>query len=399
MKRPEAYLPRLTDALLASLLETFPALMVVGPRAVGKTTSARRLCRGALAVDRPEHASALRAGPDSVLGAMAKPLLIDEWQLVPEVLGAVKRAVDDDDTAGQFVLTGSQQLALAASVSQSLAGRSAVLQLLPLGHEEVRAFPRPPRGLEATIVAGSYPEIHDRRVPSATWYASYVATYVERDVPTVTNVGNLVTFQTFLRLVAGRAGQLLNLSSLGADAGVSQPTARAWLSVLAAGYLVFRLPPLHRNLGKRLTKSPKLYFFDTGLLAWLVGIRRPEDLTVHPLRGAIVENWVVSEIVKARVHRGLEPSLAFYRDQSGREVDLVLEEGARTLLVEVKSGKTIAADFFDGLEEVAAIVGSNPERLLVYGGDARQSRSNVTVLPWSEVAMHPWHGSRTARRA
>jgi predicted AAA+ superfamily ATPase len=162
---------------------------------------------------------------------------------------------------------------------------------------------------------------------------------------------------------------------------------------------VFRLPPLHRNLGKRLTKSPKLYFYDTGLLAWLVGIRRPEDLTVHPLRGAIVENWVVSEIVKARVHRGLEPSLAFYRDQSGREVDLVLEEGARTVLVEVKSGKTIAADFFDGLEEVAAILGSNPERVLVYGGDARQSRSNVTVLPWSEVAGHPWQGSRTARRA
>jgi predicted AAA+ superfamily ATPase len=379
----------------------FRVVTLTGPRQSGKTTLCREVFAGLpyASLESPDIRAFALADPRAFLAQFPKGAILDEIQAAPSLLSYVQERVDVDRRRGQFVLTGSQQLALAASVSQSLAGRSAVLQLLPLGHEEVRAFPRPPRGLEATIVAGSYPEIHDRRVPSATWYASYVATYVERDVRTVINVGNLVTFQTFLRLVAGRAGQLLNLSSLGADAGVSQPTARAWLSVLEAGYLVFRLPPLHRNLGKRLTKSPKLYFYDTGLLAWLVGIRRPEDLTVHPLRGAIVENWVVSEIVKARVHRGLEPSLAFYRDQSGREVDLVLEEGARTVLVEVKSGKTIAADFFDGLEEVAAIVGSNPERVLVYGGDARQSRSNVTVLPWSEVAGHPWQGSRTARRA
>lgn len=379
----------------------FRVVTLTGPRQSGKTTLCREVFGGLpyASLESPDIRAFALADPRAFLAQFPKGAILDEIQAAPSLLSYVQERVDADRRRGQFVLTGSQQFALAASVSQSLAGRSAVLELLPLGHAELRAFPRPPRGLEATIVAGSYPEIHDRRVPSATWYASYVTTYVERDVRTVTNVGNLVTFQTFLRLVAGRAGQLLNLSSLGADAGVSQPTARAWLSVLEAGYLVFRLPPLHRNLGKRLTKSPKLYFYDTGLLAWLLGIRRPEDLTVHPLRGAIVENWVVSEIVKARVHRSLEPSLAFYRDQSGREVDLVLEEGARTVLVEVKSGKTIASDFFDGLEGVAAILGSNPERVLVYGGDARQSRSNVTVLPWSEVAGHPWQGSRTARRA
>ena len=378
----------------------FRVVTLAGPRQSGKTTLCREVFSGLpyASLESPDVRAFALADPRAFLAQYPKGAVLDEIQRTPELLSYIQEQVDLSPRRGQFVLTGSHQLAVASSVAQSLAGRSAVLELLPLGLDEVRAFPRPPRTLEATMLAGSYPEIHDRRVPSAAWYASYVATYLERDVRTVTNVGDLLAFQTFLRLVAGRAAQLLNLSALGADAGVTQPTARAWLSVLEAGYLVFRLPPLHRNVGKRLTKSPKLYFYDTGLLAWLLGIRRTEDLAQHPLRGPIFENWVGSEIMKARVHRGLEPGLAFYRDQSGREVDLVLEEGSRTVLVEVKSGKTIASDFFDGLEAVSTILGDGAERVLVYGGDAAQLRSRGTVLPWDHVASHPWFGKTSPRR-
>jgi len=387
------------DRLLAEALRQrarqFRVVTLTGPRQSGKTT----LCRAVFpelpyaTLEPPDVRAFAESDPRGFLEQFPTGAVLDEVQRVPALLSYVQERVDERRRCGQFVLTGSQQLALASTVTQSLAGRSAVLHLLPLGLDELRGFRRAPRGLDATLAAGSYPEIHDRRIPSSAWYASYVATYLERDVRTLVNVGDLLAFQTFLRLVAGRAGQLVNLSSLGADAGISQPTARAWLSVLEASYLVFRLPPLHRNLGKRLTKSPKLYFHDTGLLVWLLGIRDPSDPAIHPLRGAIFENWVVSEVTKSRIHRGLTPGLSFYRDQSGREVDLVLEDGARTVLAEIKSGKTIASDFFAGLDAVAELLGPTVEKVLVHGGDTSQRRTAAHVLGWDAVAAFDWSGA------
>lgn len=392
---------------LRAAARRFRVVTLTGPRQSGKTT----LCRSVFgdkpyaSLEAPDTRAFARADPRGFLAQWPEGALLDEIQYAPELLSYVQERVDASPRRGQYVLTGSQQLGLLSAVSQSLAGRTAVLHLLPLGLDEVRRFRRKPSTLYATLLTGSYPEVHERRLPPAAWYASYVATYLERDVRAVVRVADLAAFQTFLRLVAGRAGQILNLSSLGADAGVSQPTARAWLSVLEAGFVVFRLPPLHRNLNKRLTKSPKLYFYDTGLCAWLLGVRREDDLAHHPLRGALFENFVVSEILKARVHQGLEPSLHFYREQSSREVDVVLDDGLHLALVEIKSGQTVPDDAFAALSAVErvvrdATVGAPPAsiaRALVYGGDRSFTRSEVRVVAWPDVPSESW-GARAGPR-
>jgi len=227
------------------------------------------------------------------------------------------------------------------------------------------------------------------------WYPSYVATYLERDVRSVLAVGDLLAFQTFLRLCAGRAGQLVNFSALAADAGVTHNTARSWLSVLEAGYVAWRLPPFHANVSKRLVKTPKLHFLDSGLVCFLLGIRSPDHLRDHPLRGAVFETWVASEILKSRVHRGLPPSLSFFRDNKGEEVDLVIEDGRSLLAVETKSGQTVAGDFFSGLESFKTLMAAaHPPRAsmarVVYGGAETQKRSAGEVVSWSDVDRCRW---------
>jgi predicted AAA+ superfamily ATPase len=268
------------------------------------------------------------------------------------------------------------------------------LNLLPLGLEEIRRFPESPADLLSLLWRGSYPAVYDRGLNSGDWYPSYVATYLERDVRRLLNVADLVGFQTFLRLCAGRVGQLVNLSALGADAGVSHVTARSWLSVLEAGYVAWRLPPFHRNLGKRLVKSPKLHFLDSGLVCYLLGIRSPDQLREHPLRGSVFETWVAAEVLKARTNRGLQPALAFYRDSKGNEVDLLVELGDSLMAVETKSGQTVVEDAFAGLRAFEAVldVEHTPvQSFLVYAGAEMQKRTAATVVPWSKINdIHWW---------
>lgn len=235
-------------------------------------------------------------------------------------------------------------------------------------------------------------------LPAHEWLADYTATYLERDVRKLVHVGDLLLFQTFLRLYAGRTGQLLNLSSLANDCGISHPTARSWLSVLEASYIVFRLPPFFANLGRRLIKAPKLYFYDAGLVASLLNVENPLQLENHPLRGALFETWVVGEIAKAHLHRGLRPRLSFYRDSSGLEIDLILERGTDLVLVEVKSAQTPSGQFFKAFERfAAALKGSETPRIagrvVVYGGDESQARSQGEILSWREIDAFDWTGS------
>ena len=237
--------------------------------------------------------------------------------------------IDEAPKPGRWILTGSQNLYLAESVSQSLAGRTAVHHLLPLARNEVVRFVQHPRTLEEAVLAGGYPRIFDQALNPSEWLRSYVATYIERDVRAISQVGDLTIFQRFVELCAGRTAQLINYSALASDCGVSQPTARAWLGILEASFIVFRLPPFHKNLGKRLVKMPKLHFYDTGLVCWLIGIRTPEQLRSHPLRGPIFETWVISEIVKHRMNLGETRGLFFYRNRDGAEVDLVIEHPSR----------------------------------------------------------------------
>ncbi|MDX8409331.1 MAG: DUF4143 domain-containing protein, partial [Mariprofundales bacterium] len=251
---------------------------------------------------------------------------------------------------GEFVLTGSQQFGFREKISQSLAGRIGLLHLLPLSSLELRLHhPEVENALDMEMFKGFYPPIHDRAVQVGDWYSSYIQTYVERDVQQVLRVKNMSQFRLLLRLCAGRVGSILNCSSIGNDAGLSHNTVKEWLSVLEASYITFRLPPHYRNFSKRLIKSPKIYFWDTGLLCWLLGIRSPQQLATHALRGAIFENYAIAELSKCDYANGEVPPFYYWRDQSGLEVDLIIERGDRLMPVEIKSGQTMTPDFFKGL--------------------------------------------------
>ncbi|MBI5510413.1 MAG: ATP-binding protein [Deltaproteobacteria bacterium] len=384
-------------AVLKASARKYPVVTLTGPRQSGKTT----LCRAAFpkkeyvtleALDVREYAT---QDPKGFLAEHRAGAILDEIQHAPGLLSYLQGEVDDNPAPGRFVLTGSQHLAFTAAVAQSLAGRTAVLTLLPASLKELRRFPKHPDELWATVWAGGYPRIHDRHVPADRWLADYLTTYVQRDVRQVLNVGDLQAFTTFLRLCAGHTGQVLNLSALGGDCGVSHNTARAWLSVLEASYILFRLPPWHRNLKKQLTKAPKLHFFDSGLACHLLGLRQPSDLVHHPLRGALFESFVVAEAYKARVNHGLAPDLFYFRDHKGLEVDLVVESPSAVVLAEVKSGETVADDFFAPLRRVSSMFEAKggratPECRVVYGGAKGQRRSDVRVVSWRELDAVGW---------
>jgi len=288
---------------------------------------------------------------------------------------------------GLFILTGSQQFGFMEKITQSLAGRVATIPLMPFSLGELQRVNRAPKRLEELLWTGLYPPIWDRSIDPPLWHGNYVRTYLERDVYRLINVRDRSSFHRFLRMCAARTGQLLNLSALGNDCGITHNTAKAWLSVLEASYIVHLLPPHHRNFRKRLTKSPKLYFCDTGLAAYLIGIQSAEQLFIHPQRGALFETWVVTELLKGRFHHGLESNLFFWRDQSGNEVDIIIDNGLKLIPVEVKSGTTVNRDFFRGLERWTKLAGEISDRpYLIYGGDQRQARTKAEVLPWDQIA-------------
>lgn len=389
--------PRRLGTKLRSLARRFPVVTVTGPRQAGKTTLCRALFprHRYVSLEAPDTREYATQDPRGLLAELAKGAVIDEVQRAPALLSYLQEEVDARPRPGRFVLTGSANFGLLAGVSQTLAGRTGLLTLLPFSHDELRGFADAPKHLNGTLWSGAFPAVFDRRIPVTEWFSAYLATYVERDVRQVLNVSNLQAFQSFVRLCAGRVGQLVNLASLGSDCGITHNTARSWLSVLETSYVVLRLLPWHANLGKRLIKTPKLYFVDTGLVCALLGIRTADQVEDHPLRGAIFENWVVTEILKARVHRSLPADLHFFRSRAGLEVDVLLETAASLLATEIKAGRTIAGDFFTSLAELRSLLTASrlPRRLrarLVYGGETAQNRTGVQVVPWNRVADTAW---------
>lgn len=373
--------------LLPTLLERarqYPVVTVTGPRQSGKTT----LCRAAFPdkpyanLERPDLRAFAQTDPKGFLGQFPGGAVLDEIQRVPELLSWIQADVDEHAGAGRFVLTGSHQFELMHAVTQSLAGRTALLQLLPLSINELRDAGLP-TATERLLQAGGYPRIHAERLDPAVALGDYFETYVERDLRALIELRHLEEFRRFVRLAAGRVGQLLNLHSLAADAGITDPTARQWMTLLQASYIVYLLPPWFANLGKRLTKSPKLYFYDVGLAAWLMGVVHESQLAAHPLRGGLFENLVVLEFVKQALHHGEKARLHFWRDSNGVEVDLLVENGlapGALGLVEIKAGQTFQPDYFKPLRAVATLLGPSVQRqMLVYGGDAAYLREGIEV--------------------
>lgn len=395
-------IPRHLEPALHKAGRQYPVVSLTGPRQSGKTTLVREAFprHQYISLEVPDSREFALEDPKGFLRQFTGKVILDEVQRTPHLFSYIQGIVDERQEAGQFILTGSQNFLLLQNISQTLAGRCATFHLLPFSRAELARQPmmdlaalgkavpkaggKPPAGrLFETLFAGGYPRIFDKHLDPQDWLRNYYQAYIEKDVRDILQVGDLETFGRFLRLCAGRSGQLLNLSSLAADAGISHTTARRWLSVLEASFLVFLLRPHARNFSKRLVKSPKLYFLDSGLLCYLLRIRSPDDLRIHAVRGAVFESWVVSEIVKNYVHRGLEPDVYFWRDSGGHEIDLAVERGKELVPVEAKSGETFASDFLDGIRYWRALTGQNNRpAALVYGGVESYVREGVAVLSW-----------------
>jgi uncharacterized protein len=380
--------------LLRHLATQYPVITLTGPRQSGKTTLTRNVFANKpyLTMEDPDTRRYATEDPRGFLRQFAQGAILDEIQRTPELTSYLQGMVDADRRPGQFVLTGSHQFELMGQVSQSLAGRTAVLRLLPFTLAEVQSLRgnTAPQDLAHTLLTGFYPRIHDRGLNPSQALADYFATYVQRDLRQLAAVHDLHRFERFVRLCAGRTGQLLNLSSLGNDAGVTHSTARAWIDMLQSSYIVHLLPPWFVNNGKRLVKAPKLYFHDVGLACWLLGLRSAEQVARDPLWGSLFENFVVMEALKDRLNAGETTEMYFYRDSEGNEVDLLIPVGSQMHAIEIKAGATINPDYFKGLKTFANHQASFlASGCVIYGGDVGQSRSDWPVHTWRQLHVKP----------
>ena len=382
-----AMIPREIAPVLKDLFQRYPFVTVTGPRQSGKTT----LCRETfphltyINLEAPDDREFAEQDPRGLLARINAGAILDEIQRVPGFLSYLQVWADERRQNSLCVLTGSEQFKLSDAISQSLAGRTAPLRLLPLSLAERRRA-NPEETIDELLYHGFYPRILDQELEPRQAYAAYFETYVERDLRQIAEIRNLSSFRRFVHLCAGRVGQLANLSSLGADAGVSHTTAREWLTLLEASYIAFSLPPYFANIRKRLVKAPKIYFYDVGLASYLIGIEHPGQVTNHPLRGALFENMVIVEALKFGFNRGLSPNLSFFRDSQGLECDLLVETGHGTAAIEIKSGATITPDAFGALGQVGELLPDIAMKAVVHGGTDRLSRSAGEAVPFGEFA-------------
>ena len=379
---------RAIDGHLQRISELFPVVSLTGPRQAGKTT----LLKAAF----PDHLYCNLEDPSLRAFAMSDPLsflrhgkqkmIIDEAQYVPELFSYIQVMADNNQQSGQFILSGSQNFLLMEKITQSLAGRVAILHLLPLSVAEVFASGWTRFSWEDLICRGLYPGPFSKNMHPKDFYPFYIQSYIERDVRQLVNVTDLERFRSFLTLCAGRVGQQVNLSAFGNELGIDSKTASRWLSVLETSFIIYRLPQFHMNFGKRLVKSPKLYFYDMGLVCYLLSIRTVEDLQNYYAKGSLFENFIISELKKNKLNAGERPSFFYFRDNTGNEIDLISEISNRLIAVEIKAGKTIHPDFFKSLKWIDKITGTLPiSKYLIYGGKEEQERSGTFVRSWDKL--------------
>jgi len=377
---------RTAEKELRKLAGQFKAVAVVGPRQSGKTTLVRMAFpdKAYVSLENPDTRRFAIEDPRGFIAGYPDGAILDEIQRTPDIFSYLQQVLDENKGKGRFIITGSNNFLLQENISQSLAGRVGYLYLLPLSINEL---PKHKLSVNEQIHKGFYPAIYERegQTDVSKYYLNYIRTYIERDVRLIRNVTDLYAFERFLRLCAGRTGQLLNMNSLAVETGVDNKTIGAWLSVLEASFVVFRLQPYHRNYNKRIVKMPKLYFYDTGVASALLGIENPDQLALHPFRGGLFENMVVIDFLKSRYNRGKPNNLYFWRDSLGTEIDLLVEKANSILPIEIKSGQTITDDYFKSMSAWLRISGME-KGWVIYAGDEKQVRSNgITVLPLNEM--------------
>ena len=374
------------------LARGFPIVALTGPRQSGKTTLARAAFPGKpyVSLENPDQLAYATADARRFLANYPDGAIIDEVQRCPELFSYLQGWVDERRRMGDFVLTGSQQFGLLSKITQSLAGRVGLVHLLPFSQSELAGAGMAATSVDVALWQGAYPALYDRGLSPEDWFPNYVATYVERDVRQLLAVRELGLFQRFLKMCAARCGQLLNLSSLAADCGISHVTARQWLTVLEASYIVRLLAPYHRNFGKRLVKTPKLYFLDVGLAAWLLGIRDASTIATHAMRGALFETFVIGEFIKQRHNAGQPAELYFWRDNVGHEIDLLFETGSRLQPVEIKSGMTFSYSWLDAAKRWKAFAGDTAlDPWVIHGGDRSFECEGGHVFSWRSLMENP----------
>jgi len=377
----------LADKIL-SLVQKFQVITLTGPRQSGKTTLVRDTfpTMPYASLEEPDIRQIALTDPRGFLSNFPDGAILDEIQNTPELFSYIQRLVDDNRQI-RFVLTGSSNFLLMEKITQTLAGRTAVLHLLPFSFAELAPLPK---SYESLIFKGQYPRVYDRNIQPTDFYPAYIQTYVEKDVRLIKNIGDSNTFIQFTQLCAGRIGQLLNYASLANDAGISPNTAKTWLSILESSYILYRLQPYYRNLNKRLVKSPKLYFYDTGVACSLLSIRAEEQINLHYMRGALFENLIINEFIKRNVNQGENRQPYFWQDNHGKEIDCLLVDGERITPVEIKSGKTLSTSYFDNLKSWPSTSETQPAKgYVVYGGEQSMQTSAGALIGWQHLDQIP----------
>lgn len=381
------WIPRMMETEFERARREYPVVTITGPRQSGKTTLARRCCKGyAYAnLESPEIRNLAIQDPKAFFNAYPTPVIIDEVQRVPELLSYIQVLADESDGRGRYILTGSHQLDLAAAVSQSLAGRTALLRLLPLSLRELQAA-----GVvlsrDEIMFQGFMPRLYHEQIRPGTLYSEYFQNYIERDLRQLVAIRDLFLFEKFLRVLAGRIGQVINISSLAGDIGVARATLNEWLSVLEASFIIFRLPPWFDNAGKRVIKTPKLYFTEPGLAAWLLEIETPQQISRDPLMGSLFENMVVAEALKARLNDGKMPNLYFYRDSKGNEVDLILRHHRKLQPIEIKAAMTYSPEMTKGLSHFCKRHSNALSGAVVYAGEMETKSESTRLVNFYNTA-------------
>ena len=375
---------RTAETKLVQLAATFKVVALTGPRQSGKTTLAKRIFQDKpyVSLENPDLRQFALQDPRGFLASYPRGAVLDEVQRTPALFSYLQEIVDNSAQKGQFILTGSNNFLLQQSISQTLAGRVAHLFLLPFSTTELEGARLLPASDDELMLTGFYPPVYDQQIPVADWSVNYIRTYIEKDIRQIKNITDLLIFERFMSLLAGRNGQELNMSSMAVETGVDTKTIQSWLGVLENSFIIYLLKPHFRNFNKTIVKRPKVYFYDTALVCSLLRITRLEHLLTHPLRGAIFEGMVVTELVKHRTNAGLPVNLFYWRDKTGHEVDVIIDEAGKLIPVEIKSGQTIHPEFVRNLNYWMSLSGEQ-ESFVLYAGDQTQKRtSGTTLMNW-----------------